>query len=169
MKIFRFIVGALILASNPSWAESCPQALEGHKKGRQIFEWLGKFEGTTSLKSCEIEVVLCEEGAPGTGPLAEIFIRHSSGREAYLPLLLPSVESPRLFTKIQVNKRMLHYELFDKFYEEELGRTEAYRLEILTEWDDQNRLKSLDLGVYSTRHQLNQPNGNDSEWFNCGQ
>lgn len=158
-----------LLHSSPSFGYPCPKEMLTDSSGAVLFQWLDRFKGVMELPGCRVEITVCnpQEKETLNNQIGEIYILDDNQREAYLPIILTDANNSKIKTKVRFGRKYLNYFKKDLFFEEELGRTEAYRLEFeLTE--DASSLKGLDLGVYATRKQLNQPNGNDSLWFNCG-
>lgn len=158
MKAILFLL--LLIPSVRCWAYSCPSA---SPEDQRIHQWLSRFQGQMDLGECRIEIILCNPNdvRPGSSPLAEILITDSFGREIYAPIYSQSQSHPNLKVRHILNRRMFHYEYKDLFFEQEEGRTEVYRLELRTKWNDTTDLEQLDLGKYST-------NKGRSIWYNCG-
>jgi hypothetical protein len=169
MKSLLFIL--IISIFRCAGANSCPNYFQSNSKAMASLEFLSRFNGSFELGSCKVEIVMCEgwEETSKTLPLAEVLITDKRGREGYVSIVFPQEESKYLKTTTKLSDRLFHYEKKDRFYEEVYGRTEVDRFEMRTEYDDHNQLKKMELGIYSTNFQLNQPNGNDSVWYNCGE
>lgn len=152
-----------------TWAHPCPGYLKNNSKALKALDFLKRWPHKFVLGSCQIEIFTCSgwEETHNIVPMAEILIVDGQGREAYASLQYPVEESPYFSTQTQSNERMLHFEKTDKFFEPEFGRTEVLRLELVTQWDNPQQLKRLELGMYSTHHQLEKADGNKSEWFVC--
>lgn len=149
-------------------AYNCPPELKTSEKAQKTLEWLTKFQDVKELHGCQLEIVPCEnEGEQEGAPVGEIFLVDQQGREAYLQLDFPPEAEDKVHVRVISNKRTLNYKKTDRYYEEENGRTEIWQLEMRTLWEDQDTLNVLELGIYSTNNQLDQPNGNDSHWYTC--
>ncbi len=159
----------VLLTSSTAFTYSCPDRIDKRKQAQATHQYLEKFKGRYQLGVCQVEITTCDfsEESVNGNPIAEVFLLDQYGREVYLSLEYPEQESWYLKTKTKWNDVMLNYRKRDRHYEEELGRTEHYRLEILSDWNDVNTIDSIHLGVYSTNNQLNQWNGNDSTWSIC--
>lgn len=163
--IFFFILTHTIFAQ----AYECAKQMESSEKARSAHAFLEKWQGAFQLGFCQVEIYLCQGLAQEESavPMAEILVTDGKGREVYVPLQIPREESAILFIDMILNKRTFHYEKTDKLYEQEFGRTEVTRLELTTDWTDLQKLKRLEIGMYSTNHKLSSPDGNQSEWFIC--
>ncbi len=164
-----FLLFACLSVSFTALAHPCPEYLKLNSRALQALEFLQRWPRTFRLGKCRIEVFTCKgwQTTSSTVPMAEILILDEKGREAYASIQYPQEESPYFETKTLTQQKMLHYEKVDRFYEAEFGRTEALRLELVTDWKNPQELKLLELGLYSTNHQLKGPDGNTSEWFRC--
>lgn len=151
-------------------AYDCPSQLTSHPSARKAYDWLKKFKGTRQLHGCTLEITLCQESTStqDSAPLGEILLIDAKKREVYVPLVFPNEDENFFTAKAQSHSRMFHYFKKDRFYEEENGRTEVWRLELRTLWDNPTTLNLVEIGVYTTYSQLNHPNGNDSHWSVCG-
>lgn len=166
----RTIICLIVLLISPYlFSYPCPKSVEKVKEAQAAHDFLEKFKGQYQLGACQVEITTCswDEESNQETPVAEVFLLDQYNRETYISLEFPIQESPLLNTKTQWNKRLLNYKKKDRHYEDHLGRTEHYQLEILTDWDDTTKINSLHLGSYSTNNQLNQTNGNDSIWSIC--
>jgi hypothetical protein len=161
----------LLLGSPKIWAYPCPQNLSLHKEGQTAYQWMKKIKGQWNLKNCRLEITVCNGQEPSNAQnlIGELYLIDEAGREAYLPVTVMEKPLPKIKTQVKEGRRWFYYFRSDRFYEQDLGRTEAYRLEVRMSRKDPSQLEGLDLGTYSTHHQLNQPNGNDSRWYNCGE
>ena len=150
-------------------AYHCPPAVQDNPQALQTQEWLQQFKGLQELHGCEIEIEVCETGEVGakSNPVGEIFLTDSRGREAYLLLDFPEKELKKVRVRTIHSPRLLQYKKQDRHYEDVNGRVEHWQLEMRTLWGDSETLDVLELGIYTTNDQLNQPNGNDSYWFVC--
>jgi hypothetical protein len=160
-----------LMFSGTAVAHPCPEYLKEKPKALKALEFLKRWPGKFALGRCQIEVFTCSgwEKSTDSTPIAEILISDDQGREAYASLQYPEVESSFFKTKTLVQDKVLHFEKTDRFYEDEFGRTEVLRLELVTDWKDPQQLKHLELGIYSTHHQLDKADGNKSEWFVCSE
>ena len=165
MRLFVFI----LLFSLSSNAYYCPTYIDSNSEAAKAHQWLNEYKGVTELHGCNVEITVCEKSDKinNTAPIGEILIQTPDGREAYLFLDFPDENTPELHTKVKTSKRAFHFYKKDRFYEEENGRTEVWRFEIRTLWEDPKILNVLELGVYTTNSNLNQSNGNESHWFVC--
>lgn len=150
-------------------AYHCPSYINDNQNAQRAQEWLQKFRGINELHGCEVEIEVCEKGdlVNETAPIGEVLLKTSDGRESYLSIDFPDVESPHLDTQVVVSTTAFHFTKKDRFYEKINGRTEVWRFEMRTRWKEPETLNVLELGVYTTNSQLNQDNGNDSQWFIC--
>jgi hypothetical protein len=165
----KFLPFLLALFVQGAYGSSCPLYVQSNPKAVAAMEFLNRFQGRFSLGKCQVEILACEgwEDTIQALPIAEVLITDDKGREAYVAIAFPKEESEYFNTTTRVSERRFHYEKKDRFYEQVYGRTEVTRFEMRTEFDDKNELRKMDMGIYSTNFQLNQANGNDSEWFNC--
>lgn len=165
MRTFLFLF--LWSLSLQAMAYSCPNYLKENSKALKVLDFIKSRQGQFTLGSCQVEIITCEEWEETNTltPVAEILIIDRLGREAYMVLNYPQKETSFFSTKTQLNKKMLHYEKVDKLYEQEFGRTEATRFEMIL--DSDGKFKKIELGLYSTYKKLNQANGNDSMWIVC--
>ncbi len=163
----KFMVAlGLMIFSQMSGAYPCPDRLSTDEELRSSIAWLQKFTTTEKLGECELEITVCNPNEVSRSALfAEVFLIDRMGREIYLPLTVEFNDRSPTYT-IQ-NKRVFHYQKRDRFFEDELGRLEVYRLELLTQWSDPHRLKRLELGAYATNRRLSGPGRNRSRWFIC--
>lgn len=165
MKTIIFMI--IIANSIGVMAYSCPNYIKLNPKAMKALEFMQKRQGQFMLGKCKVEVVVCEgwEETETTLPIAEVLVLDSLGREAYATIVYPQTETAYLSTKTEMNKYMIHYEKTDKFFEEEFGRTEALRLEMIAAGP--SNFARIEMGLYSTHKKLNGPDGNESEWFIC--
>ena len=159
----------IILFSVNSYSYNCANYTKEKPIAMKALKFIKKFQGKFKLGACDVEITVCDgwEETIENRPLAEIMLVDQYDREIYMTLAYPEEQSWYFATKTQINKRMLNFKKWDRYYEEDLGRTEHEQVEILTEWDNVNKISSLHVGMYSTNNQLNQPNGNDSTWSIC--
>lgn len=164
------LIFCLLLITTKAFAYPCPVDLEQVPNKINLHQWLNRFVGIQDLPGCKLEIRTCDpqEERSDVQVLAEIYIVDAQNREVYLPIIVASADNQKIDTEIEIYSRNLYYLKRDKFYEEELGRTETYRLGINLN-RDQSLIQSLDLGTYSTNKALrNRPDGNQSVWYNCG-
>jgi hypothetical protein len=135
-----------------------------------VQSWLQRFQGQSDIPNCHLEITACNPNEPRTtgATIGELFLIDKEGRQAYLPLMVADKGDRKIQTQIESSQRRLKYIKFDRYFEEEFGRTEAYRLEIRLDSTGEH-IQRLDLGTYATRKKLHQPNGNESRWYNCGE
>ena len=163
----RFFLFLIVFAPLQVWAYPCPMDFEKNSESFKIFSWLEHFQGQQAIGRCTVGITACDAKAERTvsGILGEIYVIDEDKREAYLPVLWAE-NNPRLQTELEVGSKYLHYVKYDYFFEEEYGRTEAYRLELRLNARGDG-LAGLDLGTYATRKKLHSPDGNESRWYNC--
>ncbi len=167
MKTLIFIlclVGPHILL-----AYNCPSTIMESKKAQTLYKWMNRFSTTKTLNGCELEITVCEPLLPAneTAPIAEILVKTADQRWAYLSVDVPHQADQRYKTTVKASSRAIYYKKEDRYFEPINGKTEVWQFELRTNWDDKSQLEYLELGLYTTNSQLNQPNGNDSHWFNC--
>ncbi|MBX3022676.1 MAG: hypothetical protein KF799_13470 [Bdellovibrionales bacterium] len=167
----KLILFLMTMASVSVLAYPCPKAIETDPQTIGAKRWLERFQGQHQMRGCQVEITVCNEQEPHVvgGPLAEVYILDEAGREAYLPLVPVAEDTPRMQASMQIHRRSLYYLKKDSFHEPELGRTEVYRLELKTEWDNLDKFNHVSLGTYSTNRRLRHRNGNESRWYNCGE
>lgn len=165
----QWIFVLLSLAPSFTWGYSCPSWFKTHSEAQAIHAWLTRFKNIEELHGCKIEIEVCDVGSEEAddAPIGEVLIVTPDNREAYLSIDFAEHESYWFKTKVKQHKRSIVYTKRDRYYEPINGRTEFWQLEFQTEWDDTQLLKNVELGIYTTHSQLNQPNGNDSHWFVC--
>lgn len=166
MKTLLFL---LLIYGLPAFSYNCPSSMASNKMAQKTHSWMERFKGQFDVHGCYVELVTCEisDDPDESAPVGEVFIQTPDGREAYVEIDFPNSETDRFKTQTKVNKRTLSYIRKDRYFEPVNGRTEVWRLEIRTLWDDLNQLDVTELGIYGTNRALNQPNGNDSRWFVC--
>lgn len=167
MKTIIFILISVL--SFKTMAYGCPAYTESSPQVLKTLNFIKPHAGVFQLGRCRVEIVTCNgsEDVETSTPLAEIYIQEDSGREVYTTITYPVAKSKQFFTKTKIGKRILHFEKTDKMYEDEFGRTEVSRLELIVDPSDSSILKRIELGIYSTNKALNSLNGNKSEWFIC--
>lgn len=163
------LVLSLLFNFNVAIAYDCPPYVESDPRADITYQWLSKFKDVKELHGCRLEIIVCEktDTVDVSAPVGEILVTDVEGREGYLAIDFPEIDKKYIHTRVLKNKRMYNYKKKDRFFEKENGRTEVWHLEMVTDWHNVDLLKSLDLGIYATNKQLNQPNGNDSRWYNC--
>lgn len=160
----------LSLQCGLAWGYPCPRDLETSKDKKTLHDWLVRLRGHRMIEGCKIEVTACDATEPRSDSqiLGEIYVVDFRNREAYLPLLIADRKNEKIQTQLKAYPNSFFYIKWDYYYENELGQTETYRLDIRMTRDGRG-VRSLDLGTYSTNKALNQPNGNRSRWYNCGE
>lgn len=159
----------LIIYGSHGAAYSCPADFDVDQRKKVFHDWIGRFKGRFSLKGCQVEITVCDPKMARTegSMIGEIFLVDRRGREAYLPLHLVSKGNPKIRTSLQAHPKTLYYLKYDYFYEEELGQTEGYQLDLRLE-PGTGEIKDIDLGIYASHKKLKRPDGTKSRWYNCG-
>ena len=153
-------------------AYPCPNNLDSHKEAATALQWLVNHSGQKQLGDCQVEITHCDSAQvpSARSTIGEILMIDSKGREFYFNIRVPEKSVRKVNTKFDVNPYSLWVRQKNTYFEEENGRTEAWRLEIQSKWGDPMTLKRIEMGVYTTNSQLNQWwNGNDSHWMVCEQ
>lgn len=169
----KFLFVSIFFFPLLSSAYMCPAYLKGNESALKAWEFVQRFQGRFQLGKCQIEILACDGWGDGgsegkmNSPIAEILIVDHKGREAYTAISYPVEQGSYISTVTKASRRRLHYEKKDRLYEDEFGRTEVTRLEFKTHYGDEERLKYIHLGTYSTNNALNDSNGNDSMWYIC--
>lgn len=168
---FKIVVSIFFLfLGSKTWAYSCPHNWALNPEAVELHGWLQSLKGLRDLQNCQLEITACDPAQPeGIGSnLGEVFIVDSANREVYLPVSFVKDKVGHLTTMIKTSPFRLNYVKYDRYFEAEFGRTEAYRLSIRLH-SKTGLIRSVDLGTYSTHKKLNHANGNQSRWYNCGE
>ena len=120
------ILFVLMLFSSNSYSYTCANYIKEKPIAMKAHKFIKKFVGRYPLGKCQVEITVCDgfDETVENRPLAEIMLIDQYDREIYMTISYPEVQSWYFATKTQINKRMLNFKKWDRYYEEELGRTE---------------------------------------------
>lgn len=166
----KLIVFALTLYSGLASAYPCPGVVQAEPQAGQLQAWMARWQGRMQVGECQVEITACDlnQGAGSSSTIGEIYIVDKEGREAYLPLSWIGAGHSEGKTQLEMYEKRLSYVKYDYVFEDEYGRTEAYRLDMRVNLDT-GSIRTIDLGTYATRKKLHMPDGNQSRWYNCKQ
>jgi len=165
----KVIYVVLLLSSSLARAYPCPEIIKTDGRAERLRNWAERWQGVHAIGACRVEITACTaaEGAGSGAVIGELLVTDGAGREAYLPLSVIEPDSRFGRTRLRFYADRLSYLKYDYLFEEEFGRTEAYRLDVRVTADGA-ALRRLDLGTYATRKKLHGPGENQSRWYNCG-
>jgi hypothetical protein len=157
----NIFVLTFILWNYSALAYNCPTDLTPDQEA--LRKWLHPWGGVHEIQNCRVEITVCAKGKveDHSQVVAEIYIVDAKGREAFVPLTLNLSE--KIEARANFYPQTMYYLNRDKYFEEESGRTETTRLEMVVH---KAGILSLDVGQYATNKRLSGPSA--SRWFNCG-
>lgn len=168
--IVSLILGALLPLTVQAGFYSCGEDGISSDAGLRAHGFLASLQGRYELGDCQIELQMCDATAPveNGSIVGDMAVTDKYGQSFYVPFDFSRVATEKVKTVIKNGRRMVHYEFIERLPDENSGRTEAYRMEILKS-EDLSEVVSLELGVYTTRLKEQYPNlpAKKSYWVIC--